>query len=167
MHLKTPSLSTSRPLPCAHMDWYEIGRLDGLSGTPLSKLEEHKLQCPDGPGAVHEEMYTNGRDAGLVDYCSVQGGLEAGKNGEEYKNVCPAHLEPVFLANFRLGQKIRELESENEDLDARIRNLSRLISPTSPSPSIRSQIDQLRSRRTQNNIRIIDLENQAGTTGQL
>lgn len=149
------------------MDWYEIGRLDGLSGTPYSKLEEHKLQCPDGPEAVHEEMYANGRDAGLVEYCSAQGGLEAGRNGEEYKNVCPAHLEPDFLANFQLGHKIRELEMENEDLDARIQNLSRLISPTSPSTSIRSQIEQLRNRRTQNTIRIIDLENQAGATGQL
>lgn len=149
------------------MDWYEIGRLDGLSGTPLRKLEEHKHQCPDGPEAVHEEMYTNGRNAGLVEYCSAQGGLEAGRNGDQYMSVCPAHLEPVFLANYQLGQKIRELEMENEDLDARIRNLSRLISPTSPSTSIRGQIEQLRNRRTQNTLQIIDLEMQAGETGQL
>ncbi len=166
-HLTPPSLSGSRPLPCSHMDWYEVGRLDGLSGAKPSKIEEHKLVCSGELSDLNEDMYMNGRDAGLVEYCSPQSGLEAGRKGDAYKNVCPTHLEPQFLTSYRVGQKIRELEIENENLEARIRSLSRLLSQNSSSQAIRAQIEQLRNRRTQNIIRISDLENQAGVSSQL
>lgn len=157
-HMPVNPLLTEAPSPCTNIDWYEIGRLDGLSGSPLEKMDEQAKRCPDKTHTLDAEMYTNGRDAGLIVFCSAAGGLEAGKAGAEYENVCPEHLEESFLTNYKLGLQIRKLEDENSDLQERINNLSRLISPRSPSPSVRSQIEQLKNRRSQNSLQIIDLE---------
>ena len=147
--------------PCARLDWYEIGRLDGLGGSP-AKMEAHRKNCQGSIIESNFEMYANGREAGLVSFCSPAGGLEAGKSGISYEGVCPQHIEPGFLSNYRLGRKIYELEVQNTELEARIDNLVRLITPMSQSNSLRTQIEQLRNRRTANNLQISDLENRVG-----
>lgn len=153
---KPPRAST-----CANIDWYEIGRIDGRSGQTLDRLNELQAKCDSTPNPVQVDLYTNGRDAGLVDFCSPTGGLEAGKSDKTYRDVCPENFAPAFLSNFELGKKIRELELENIDLEARIDDLTRLISPKQTGGSVRAQIETLKSRRAANNSAISNLENSA------
>lgn len=141
---------------CANVDWYETGRMDGHSGTRLEKITDYRKKCEGS--SVDEELYMNGREAGLVEFCTPSGAIEAGKLGTEYRGVCPEHTEAAFLSNYKIGQRIRELEEENSDLQGRIDNLMKLITPNSSSPSIRSQIDQLKNRRAQIEDQIDKLE---------
>ena len=105
---------------CAKMDWYEIGRSDGAQGMDLDVLNKHKLTCGESFSENAETIYTNGRNAGLVDYCSEENGYDMGRMGVLYTYVCPSTMEPQFLTQYEKGQDARQLELENAKLDARI-----------------------------------------------
>ena len=148
---------------CAKTDWFEVGRNDGALGLSTGKIAEYRVRCDDTPHPVNEELYLNGHNAGLIDYCTATVGLEAGRNGLPYENVCPGNLEKPFIESYRLGLRIRTLEQENVELDSRIDNLNRLIKG-SYSDSMKAQVDQLRARRTQIGSQIFSLEQQAQGT---
>lgn len=162
-----PVLSLSKPQDpkslCANIDWYEAGRSDGSAGFVANKIDVHTSRCNSSTHPVQIDVYSNGREAGLVEFCSATGGLEAGKRGVVYEKVCPAHLEPVFLVNYDLGTRIHNLESQNSDLTSRIDNLKSLISPKVTGGSIREQIENLRTRQAKNNSEILALEEKSGS----
>lgn len=105
---------------CAQMDWYEIGRSDGAQGMGLEALAKHKETCGESFSANGETIYINGRNSGLVEYCSEENGFDMGRMGVLYTYVCPSTMEPQFLAQYEKGQNARMLEMENAKLDARI-----------------------------------------------
>lgn len=147
---------------CANIDWYEIGRTDGVTGSPSTKVGIYQTRCDSTPFPVKIEYYSNGREAGLIEYCSPTGGLEAGKSGATYEKVCPGHLEAAFLSNFHLGTKIHGLTSESADLEARIQNLVSLLKPNQTGGSMHAQIDLLKTRQTLISSEISSLEKKAG-----
>jgi hypothetical protein len=151
------------PSPCANIDWHETGRLDGRAGSLVSKLTEYQRRCDKTDHPVETDLYENGRESGLIDYCSATGGLEAGKSGLVYQGVCPENLEPVFLTNFQLGSKIHELESENSELESRMANLKLLMPPSQKSGSLANLIEQLKTRHAANTSTINDLESSTGS----
>lgn len=136
--------------PCANIDWFETGRADGAAGSPLEKLATYQERCDRTPFPVKIDQYTTGRETGLVEYCSPTGGLEAGKNLRLYEKVCPENRETVFLQQYELGKRIRILENDRADLEARIINLRNLLPANArPDSSIRLQIELLKSRQAQ------------------
>ncbi len=163
--MASQTISTAPPRnPCANIDWYEAGRSDGRLGYSLARLNEQRQRCDSTPNPVEVELYTNGRDAGLIEFCTSSGGFEAAKLGIIYERVCPEHLEKAFLTSYSIGLRVKELEGENAELEARIDNLTRLLSPSRIGGSVDTQIEQLKIRRSQNNQQIDSLENQATST---
>ncbi len=160
--VRLPSQEAEAPT-CKNIDWFEVGRTDGSVGAKLAKSREYSDRCQLSPSPFDGELYANGRNAGLVEYCTATIGFESGRNGSTYEGVCPDHLERAFLENYEVGQRVRQLESENSDLQSRIDDLVRLLAPNQPGSSVRAQIDQLRARRVQNETEIDSLENQAST----
>jgi hypothetical protein len=144
---------------CANIDWWEIGRADGASGLPATKVQEHQSRCDSTPTPVDAQLYANGRDAGLIEYCSATRGLEMGRNGSTYEGVCPEHLEQKFVMNYERGRRIISLERENLELDQKIQELLRQAVSTNQSTSpLRLQLEQLRAQRDQNALEISQLE---------
>ena len=166
------SCSHIRPktdLTCNGIDWWEAGRTDGVIGLPLSKLQEYKNRCenaePTSGGATtvakwstYEDLYKNGREAGLVDYCTPQQGVSAGRAGLAYDNVCPENLEHAFISAYAMGARIRALENQDIDLEMRIDGLVRLLDSNQAGSAVRAQLDQLRDRRAQISDEISKLE---------
>lgn len=150
----------SKPqITCAHIDWYEVGRADGLQGHRFEKISEHQKRCDNSPHPVSVDLYTNGRELGLTEFCTPTGGVAAGRTGLSYNGVCPFHLEKAFLTNFEIGKRIRALESENADLDSKLSVLFTQPGPvTIENTSIKTQIDQLKKRRAQIDQEIMTLE---------
>src|SRR6202042_1372132 len=89
---------------CEQTDWYELGRQDGSQGQPTDRLNKHQKACakvePDW-----ETVYTNGRNAGLVEYCEPKNGYELARMGIAYYYVCPSTVEAQFLSSYRKGQQ--------------------------------------------------------------
>lgn len=138
--------STPTEIACAGIDWWEAGRTDGVAGHSIFKLDDHKRRCGE---AVDSDLYLNGRDAGLIDFCTPQQAFSSGRAGLPYENVCPANVEPDFLRSYQLGARLHALESQDLDLEARITHLTRLLGEQQGGSAVRAQLEQLRSRRAE------------------
>ncbi|MEK7356664.1 MAG: DUF2799 domain-containing protein [Bdellovibrionota bacterium] len=158
---------TKTAATCVGIDWWETGRTDGVSGHAVFKLDEHKRRCSDTETPVDVDLYLNGRDAGLIDFCTPQQGFAAGHSGANYENVCPLHLEPAFLRAFETGARLSALESQDLDLESRIDNLTRLLRTQQAGTAVRSQLEQLRSQRAELVSEMSKLEKSSATTSSL
>lgn len=138
---------------CERRDWYETGRRDGSQGATLDRMANYKKECGGQFAAFSETMYTNGRNAGLVEYCSPENSYELGRMGIAYLYVCPSTMEPEFLSGYRRGQDARKLEVENQKLDAEIDALLAKLNAEQSQYSrreIASELEQLRKTRAKN-----------------
>ncbi len=90
-----------------------MGRRDGSQGRLANQIQDYAEQCKNAQTPPQVDLYLNGREAGLTDYCTSQNGFEAGRMGREYRHVCPENLEAKFLSGYRRGLKLRSLESQN------------------------------------------------------
>jgi len=107
---------------CSGKDWYEIGRRDGIQGTPADRMQNYKRECGQGFGGEQESLYINGRNAGLVEYCDKSNAFDLGRMGVVYQNVCPAISEREFLKEYRRGQQARQLEIEKRRLNSHFKS---------------------------------------------
>ena len=160
--------TTAKPdVPCPQLDWFEAGRRDGSEGRAADHASARTRECGLSGKPVDGEAYINGWNAGLTEYCSVPAGVAAGRSGQMYFKVCPAHLEKAFLEGYDVGVRIHAMEAENTDLARRIDSLFRVIGSTPLNqelrPQMREQLEDLRKRRAQNDSRITDAEKSAGS----
>jgi len=105
---------------CLVADWQTVGFEDGAAGRPESTIGSHRQACSRHGVAPDLEEYRVGHAAGVETYCRASRGFEAGQSGAYYYGVCPAPLEPDFLAGYHSGRKLYELESNLRSIDARI-----------------------------------------------
>lgn len=104
---------------CAHMnedecllaDWYTIGYEDGATGAEASRVGRHREVCAQHGVAPDFEAYQAGREEGLREFCRPPNGFRQGESGAAYSGVCPADLEPQFLAAYRAGRQLFEVAS--------------------------------------------------------
>lgn len=153
-----PTLSQQENLSCEHFDWFEIGRVDGAGGEKAEKLSDYQVRCDSTDYPVNEDLYINGYNAGLIEFCTPTNGYELGRRGEIYGSVCPFPMEEKFLEHYKIGLRVNQLQNENSDLEARIESLIRSMPPDRQNASVRSQIEQLRSRQAKNENELDSLE---------
>jgi hypothetical protein len=142
------STPSDQKFSCERSDWYEIGRRDGSSGLPAKKLNDYRQECGNKLRADDETLYTNGRNAGLVEYCTPQNAFELGRMKLTYYYVCPSTVEPSFLSAYKKGGKARNLEMENQKLAAKIEDLSQKMNAqeveSAKRRDIASEINELK-----------------------
>ena len=176
--------------PCRNADWFEVGRIDGLTGIPMGN-STYMGRCRAQGIEVDDELYAAGWNRGLVEYCNPVRAFDAGRTGQSYNQVCPPHLEPEFLKRFNLGAQISKLERRNQVLESEVdRKLEELASLEKPGnrggilsdalvrlPEVmgantttqgqqreallKSEIDQLRDLHAKNEVAIRELESSA------
>lgn len=116
---------------CATANWGTIGYEDGRDGRGMDKYAERTEQCGKFEVLPDQDQYLQGRDRGLVVYCTPQSGLAAGKNGQRYQGVCPAEKEPAFLEAHSLGMEYHLAKKEYESaVDAYNSNVDSIRSYT-------------------------------------
>lgn len=120
--------STVKPVSaCRNTDWFERGRADGVAGLPANEIESHKKVCNSTPHPVDEDLYGNGRNVGLLEYCTPAVGVQRGKAALPYLNVCPNYLEAKFMNGYQMGGKIRILEFQNSLVEKRMQVLAQKL----------------------------------------
>ncbi|MGO2132630.1 MAG: DUF2799 domain-containing protein [Halomonas sp.] len=112
---------------CRTMSWEQLGRQDGRQGYPSSRLFEHQKACAEYGISISRADYDSGRELGLLDYCTARNGYRQGREGTRYHNVCPAKLEPEFLARYRDGKVVHDAESDIKRLEERIDRIERQL----------------------------------------
>ena len=113
---------------CRSANWREVGYHDGVKGLARSRVEDHSEACAEAGVAVDRPAYFEARERGIRAYCVAPNGMNVGRSGESYRDVCPPELEPAFLYQYRMGyavyaaeQRVSQLDSEQRDLEARLR----------------------------------------------
>lgn len=95
--------ATTTAQQCAHTDWYQAGFDDGVVGQPAESFVQRWETCVAQGVKVDRERYVAGRNAGLEEYCTVSGGIDAGRSGRVYQNVCTEGAEEDFLSGYYMG----------------------------------------------------------------
>lgn len=137
---------------CLNADWDVIGFEDGAGGDPFDRFNRRRKDCAEYSVVAKLNQYQTGRQRGLEQvYCTKQKGIEEGLKGRTYQYVCPANLEPDFLAGyepaievFKVTEEIREVEDEMERVDHEIEEVrERLMDPDLSAESREILFDHL------------------------
>lgn len=107
---------------CLTANWETIGYEDGTRGLEASRIGKHRSACAKHGVTPDLELYTEGREHGLEEYCKSSVGYNVGVRGGRYLNVCPAYSERDFLAGYRYGQDIYKTQSQLRSLRNKLKS---------------------------------------------
>lgn len=113
---------------CKTADWHEIGRKDGANGFTRARLHKHSEACSEHNVQPQPDRYFAGREVGLERYCTPRKGFDDGREGNRYRDVCPAELERAFLTAFRKGEMIHEIDADIETVEKDISRKEKQLS---------------------------------------
>jgi uncharacterized small protein (DUF1192 family) len=105
---------------CATADWRTVGYEDGVNGYPGDRIAQHRKDCAKYGVTTNLDLYQQGRQQGLLEFCQPANGYRVGVQGRNYYGVCPAALEPKFMAAFDSGHQLYVLQSRVSNADAQI-----------------------------------------------
>lgn len=105
---------------CVSADWRTVGFEDGTLGRSEASIGRYRQQCAEHGVAPDLDSYRAGHADGVRVYCRASNGFEVGHGGASYQGVCPADLEPEFVAEYNAGRRLHELESALASVDGRI-----------------------------------------------
>lgn len=148
---------------CRTADWRTIGFGDGARGYTSSRVSAHREACAEYGITPNLQQYLAGHKDGVRNYCVPNQGFDLGRRGTSYNGVCPADLEKAFLASYRKGQQVYELEQEIRQLErdrnavidehdnmiAEIEENERLIVSDNTSPQLRRELLEQNKRLEQ------------------
>ena len=100
---------------CLNADWRTIGYEDGTRGYAGSYIRNHRKACAEYGVAPNLDLYEEGRQMGLRQYCTPRNGYRLGSSGKRYSGTCPADLDPAFRHAIQEGQKLYALEREAQN----------------------------------------------------
>lgn len=105
---------------CLTADWRTVGFEDGTLGRSEASIGRYRQQCGEHGVAPDLAAYRAGHAEGVRIYCRESNGFATGHSGAGYQGVCPADLEPAFVAEYNAGRHLYELERALANVDARI-----------------------------------------------
>jgi hypothetical protein len=121
---------------CLVIDWFEIGRMDGMQGTPRTVFQNRAKSCLEHGVEADRQAYYRGHDEGLKYYCTAQKGFELGRQGLAYKSVCPLQLDKDFWTGYQNGIQLYCSEENGYELGHRGRAY-RYVCPPEFEPGFR------------------------------
>lgn len=112
---------------CQSGDWYGIGIRDGSNGRLPTYFQKHVKACSKYGITPLPDPWSKGRIEGLKLYCTPQKAYEIGRRGVRPAPVCTA-TEAAAMARpnafgrkyYEIGQEIRRLQNEIDDLNVSI-----------------------------------------------
>lgn len=113
----------TRPNNKCSSSWEEMGFLDGRTGRPAGDIRKHSKACHTSEPSPDREAYLRGRDAGLAQYCTGQGGFFVGRTNGSYEGVCASRDEASFLVGFNKGRELLQVRRKLDGLTAEIAKL--------------------------------------------
>lgn len=108
---------------CLTANWLDQGFRDGRSGQPLTRIAAHQKACAKVGVVPNQTLYVEGRDKGIALYCTPENALTVGRQGQPYRNACPASLEQEFLEAYEKAKQLYDAEQRIESLNQDSRQL--------------------------------------------
>ncbi len=109
-------------------DWRVVGERDGSSGfEPRGQFKRHVKACERVSIIPDHNLWHQGYQRGLVNYCTPANGLRVGQSGSTYHRVCPAVSEPGFLQGYVLGDQEHKAQLRISSLKSSISSVQNEI----------------------------------------
>jgi hypothetical protein len=100
------------PSQCAVADWRALGYQDGAAGAAPEKFASREADCARAGYAANFALYSEGRAAGLRDFCSPENGFRQGLDGSSDRSqICPSDLMFAFRLAHEDGARINRAKS--------------------------------------------------------
>lgn len=144
-----PGCASMSKEECLTANWLDQGFRDGRSGQPLTRIADHQKACAKVGVVPNQASYVEGRDKGIALYCTPENALTVGRQGQPYRNACPATLEHEFLVSYKQGKQLYEAEQRTEALSQDLRQFELLL---------RDEDDREQRRYLRQHIRDLDWE---------
>jgi hypothetical protein len=161
---------------CRAADWRAIGYEDGRQGRDAAALGARRKDCADHGVTPHFQAYRDGHGEGIAEFCRPQNGYRLGTRGYRYGGVCPARLEPGFLAAHgdgyglyqrrvtvsRLKKKVRRKHKRSQTIEKLLAQKTAALVVTGTTPAQRLatgvELKQLAEERVEIAHEIVRLE---------
>lgn len=109
------------PAQCQQSNWQTIGYQDGLMGRSADYIQKHIKQCAKANAAPNQQLWQQGREAGLKRYCTPLRAYQLGREGFDYNDVCPQSMTLTLLKahdegylNYQREQTLQQLWDNND-----------------------------------------------------
>ena len=147
---------------CLYADWRIVGYEDGVQGRALAYLGQHRQACAKAGVTPDLDAYQAGRDDGIRVFCRPANAYQFGRDGNSYAGVCPDDSEDAFLAAYREGVTVFNLESavnevvaEIAGLDYRVEDAERRIADAHNTLENNTELTTEHRRRIREDIEIL------------
>jgi hypothetical protein len=147
---------------CEDIDWFELGRQDGIQGLSWDRFLTFKQECTDATGTSNNTLYSAGYKSGLADYCSWKNGVELGHSISKVPEICPIMYHKRMALAIKLGQQLQRLQNENQKLDLELNRRKSLLSSNKlgvdDEARLQKEIQLLKSKQANTSRLLKDLE---------
>jgi hypothetical protein len=112
---------------CLVGDWQSVGFKDGNNGQPTARLGSHIEECGKHGVSIDRATYMKGYNEGLQAFCTFDRGLQFGRSGGYYQDVCPANLAVEFRRGYTMGSQIKKVEDQISTIENEISMLEEAL----------------------------------------
>lgn len=108
---------------CLTADWRAVGYEDGARGAPVGAISSRREACAKKAGVAPDmDAWLAGRQEGLAQFCRPQNGFNIGARGEAYHGVCEGAEGEHFLAEYRSGYLLFEMQRDAQHASVALSN---------------------------------------------
>lgn len=125
---------------CLQGSWFDLGLMDGRSGTTYTRLGNHQKACLEYGIRLDTKQYNAGRERGLEEYCQLDNAIEMGLHGHRYQSVCPPSIHSAFQRYNRAAYNVYQCKEALEKLDSKLHDKEDKLLDTKLSDEKRAKI---------------------------
>ncbi len=150
---------------CSELDWFEIGRSDGVQGIASTSYRDKTNHC-EGFGELEHQKYVSGWYSGVDEFCTPSQGFAFGLSGQEYLNVCTKSKEAEFLKGYRKGLTVFTYEKDNQKITEELEEITLKAEEekSQRSPATMKKLNELETKLELNKALIAEIRREMDDT---
>lgn len=113
---------------CRQNRWYEVGYNDGIEGASPTLLARHHKTCADYGITPNAILWSQGRQEGLKQYCTVNTALRLGRQYRMMNEVCTGEHSHQLYALNQQTRRVQYLSDEIRNNHRRIQEMRQELS---------------------------------------
>lgn len=140
----------SKPkVTCDHLDWFEIGRQQGIAGQNLKTFAPELKACSASTENSVSQI-RSGYQAGLQSFCTDFNYFQMGRQQLAIPGNCPKEMKDSLVKSYNKGQQLNSIEAERLKIEL---ELSRLRQDSTRSPASQTMGVETVARNLEKRIR--------------